>query len=136
MADSDSSTAGSGDRLLQEVIAIAADKMQTIIESHAGQVEAFAARLEDLVPPETVHSRHGELVGAFRSWAESSEATVAQLGAAGDLNGLALTLQQSPYADGQLRVDEACRRLLEDAAAFGVVLTCPGTELQPLEVGS
>lgn len=136
VADSDSSAADYGDRLLEEVMAIAADKMQAIIESHAGQVEVFTARLEELIPPKRVHSKHGELVGAFRSWAESGEATVAQLGAADDLNGLALTLQQSPYADGQLRVDEACRSLLDDAAGVGVVLTCPGTELQPLEVGS
>jgi len=115
---------------------IAAGKMQAIIEAHAGQVEVFIARVDELIPPETVGAEHAELIGAFRSWAESGEATVAQLGVAGNLNGLAHTLQQSPYADAQLRVDEACRGLLDAAAAVDVILTCPGTELQPLEVGS
>ena len=136
VAESDSAAEGSGDRLLKEAIAVATTKMQAIIESHAGQVEVFTARVEELIPPDAVGREHAELVDAFRSWAESGEETVAQLGAAGDLNGLALTLQQSPYADGQLRVDEACRGLQEDAAAVGVVLTCPGTELEPLQVGS
>jgi hypothetical protein len=136
MAGGDSSEADSGDRLLEAVMMIAAVKMQAIIESHAGQVEVFIARVDELIPPETVGSEHAELVDAFRSWAESGEATIAQLGAAGNLNGLGLTLRQSPYADAQLRVDEACRGLLDDAADVGIILTCPGPELQPLEVGS
>ncbi len=136
VADRDSSEAGAGERLRDAVIAIAAAKMQAIIESHAGQVDVFIARMEKLTPPEAVSSEHAELADAFRSWAGSGEETVAQLGAAGDLNGLAIALQQSPYADGQLRVDQACRALLDDAAVVDVVLTCPGTELQPLQVGS
>jgi hypothetical protein len=132
----DPAVAGSDDQLLAEVIALATTKMQAIIESHTGQVEVFTSRVGDLVPPEVVGRRHAELVDAFRGWAESGETTIAQLGVAADLNGLALTLQQSPYADAQLRVDEACRGLLDNAAAVDVVLTCPGTELEPLQVGS
>lgn len=127
---------GSSDRLLTEVVALAATKMQAIIESHTGQVEVFTTRVGELVPPEVVGERHAELVDAFRSWAETGEETIAQLGVAGNLNDLARTLQQSTYADAQLRVDEACRGLLESAATVGVVLTCPGTELEALEVGS
>jgi hypothetical protein len=136
VADSDSSAAGAADRLRDEVIAIAASKMQAIIESHAEQVDVFITRVEKLTPPKAVSSKHAELADAFRSWAGSGEETVTQLGTAGDLNGLVLALQQSPYADGQLRVDQACRALLDDAAVVDVVLTCPGTELQPLQVGS
>lgn len=136
VAGSDPAQQGATDRLLVEVIALATAKMKAIIESHTGQVEAFAARVDDLAPPDMAEDGHSELLAAFRSWAQSGEATVAQLDAAADLNGLALTLQQSPYADAQLRVDEACRGMLEDAAVFGVTLTCPGSELRALQVGS
>lgn len=135
VADSESSEEGSRDRIATEAISMAATKMQAVIESHIGQVEVFAIRVGDLVPPEVVGKRHTELVDAFRGWAESGATTITQLGTAADLHSLAVTLQQSPYADAQLRVDEACRGLLDNAAAVGVVLTCPGSELEPLQVG-
>jgi hypothetical protein len=136
VAEADPEAPGSSDRLLTEVVAAAIAKMQTIIGSHAEQVDVFTARVEDLVPPEVVERKHAELIDAFHSWAESGEETMAQLAAAVDLNGLAVTLQQSAYADAQLRVDEACRRLLDEAATVDVALSCPGTELEALRVGS
>jgi len=132
----DPAAPGASDQLLADVVAVASAKMQLIIESHTRQVEVFTTRVAEMAPPKVVGNLHGELVDAFRSWTESGEETIAQLRLAADLNDLALMLQQSPYADAQLRVDEACRALLEDAAATGVVLTCPGTELEALQVGS
>lgn len=136
VAAGDPEEAAANDRLVTDVIAVAATKMQAIIESHTGQVEGFAARIDELVPPDVVRDQHSDLIEAFRSWARSGEETVPRLDTAADVNGLARALQQSPYADAQLRVDEACRGLLEEAAVFGVALSCPGTELRALEVGS
>lgn len=132
----DPATPGASEQLLADVVAVATTKMQTIIESHARQVDVFAERVVELAPPDVVGRQHIELLEAFRIWADSGEETIRQLGTATDLNDLALTLQKSPFADAQLRVDEACRELLENAATVGVVLSCPGTELEALQVGS
>ena len=52
VAGSDPAQQGATDRLLVEVVALATTKMKAIIESHTGQVEGFAARVDDLAPPD------------------------------------------------------------------------------------
>ena len=79
-------------------------------------------------------TRNSLLGTAFDAWAASGAATLAELESAGDLAALALALRASPFADAQFRVDQACRALVDNAAGVGVTLTCPGTQLQALEV--
>lgn len=122
------------DRVLGEIVSVARAKMQTIIEAHTGQVAVFVARVEELAPPDTVAGRHGELIDAFTGWATSAGATVAQLEQAIALEDLAVALTDSPYADAQLRVDQACLALGDNAAAVAVVLTCPGTRIAAFDV--
>lgn len=136
IADTDASAPDAGGRVLAAIVAVATVKMQAIIDSHTGQVEVFTTRVGELVPPEVVGGRHDELVAAFRTWAGTGEATIAQLAQAAELDDLAIILRESPFADAQLRVDEACLGLGDSAATVNVVLTCPGSELQALEVGS
>ena len=127
--------AGSETATLADAVAgIARSKMQAIIAAQGEQVEVFTVRVGELEPPRAVSSGHAELLAAFEGWAASGAATLAELDAADDLAALALALRASPFADAQFRVDQACRALVDNAAGAGVELTCPGTQLQALEV--
>lgn len=131
----DTSVPGAADRALEEIVTVSRLKMQSIIEAHTDQVEVFSDRAGDLVPPVPAAGTHDELIDAFAAWAESGAATVSLLAAASDLDALADVLTASPYADSQLRVDEACRALNDRASGVQIQLTCPGTQLEVLEVG-
>ena len=122
------------DTLLADAVAVARSKMQAIIGAQGEQVVVFTSRVGELEPPSAVGSGHSELVAAFTAWGESGTATIAGLDAAMDLESLGRALRSSPFADAQLRVDEACRALVDNAAGVGVALTCPGTQLRALEV--
>ncbi|MCP3975482.1 MAG: hypothetical protein GY720_13440 [bacterium] len=131
----DVSVPGAADRALEEIVSVSRTKMQTIIEAHIAQLEVFGDRVDVLVPPKLIATRHAEFVDAFANWAQSGPATVALLQSAADLEALGSVLAASSYADAQLRVDQACRALNDNAAGVEVQLTCPGSELTVLDVG-
>lgn len=122
------------DDALAQVIPVARSKMRLIIEAHTEQLGVFAGRVGELVPPDAVSSGHKELVAAMQGWAETATATVGLLEGADDVLGLVEVISGSPYADAQFRVDRACNALQDNAAAVGVSLTCPGTQLGVLQV--
>jgi len=134
LAELDLAAPGAADRARSDITAVARSKMQAIIVSHGRQLEIFVDRVGELVPPVTVASAHEELVESFSVWAGTAQATVERLAAAEALEDLTSALAGSPFADAQLRVDVACRELTDNAASVGVVLTCPGTRLDVLEV--
>lgn len=135
VATADFSVPGAADRALEDIVNASRAKMQSIIEAHTGQVDGFADRVDELVPPKVVAAAHGELVAAFTNWAESGAATITLLQDATDLDALGAVLTASPYADAQVRVDQACQALTDGAASVEVELTCPGTQLEVLDVG-
>jgi len=122
------------DDLLAQVIPVARDKMRLIIEAHTEQLGVFSDRVGDLIPPDAVATGHSELVAAMEGWAGTAAGTVGLLDGAEDLNGLVAVISGSPYADAQFRVDQACNALQDNAAAVGVSLSCPGTQLGVLQV--
>jgi hypothetical protein len=134
LAAADPEAPAAPDSLLADAVAIARSKMQAIIAAQGEQVEVFTSRIGELEPPRAVGSGHNELIAAFTAWESSGADTVVALAGATDLESLALALRASPFADAQFRVDEACRALVDNAAGVGVELTCPGTQLQVLEV--
>lgn len=122
------------EELLALVVPAARGKMRLIIEAHTEQLGVFAERVGDLVPPDAVATGHGELVAAMAGWADTASGTAGSLDGAEDLTGLVAVISGSPYADAQFRVDQACTALQDNAAAVGVSLSCPGTQLGVLEV--
>lgn len=122
------------DDLLAQVVPAARAKMRLIIEAHTEQLGVFADRVGTLVPPQAVATAHSELVEAMSGWAETADGTVGLLDGAQNLNDLVAVISGSPYADAQLRVDQACNALQDNAVAVGVSLSCPGTQLGVLQV--
>ncbi|NND03000.1 MAG: hypothetical protein HKN91_09450 [Acidimicrobiia bacterium] len=120
--------------LLAQVIPVARSKMRQIIGAHTEQLGVFADRVGELIPPDAVASGHDELVAAMEGWAATAESTSGLLDGADDFGALVAAISGSPYADAQLRVDRACNALQDNAAAVGVALSCPGTQLGVLEV--
>jgi len=134
VATLDPSIADSSARALEQGVFLGRAKMGAIISAQGEQVTVFVDRVDVLTPPETVAGAHAELLTAFSAWAAAGDDTIAALDAATDLNDLAMALSSSPFADAQLRVNQACRSLVDNAAAVGVELSCPGTEVDVLEV--
>lgn len=132
--NADTSVPGESDRVLAAIIAVASEKMQAIIDAHTGQLTVFADRVGEFVPPDLVAAGHDELIAAFAGWAATAGDTNALLGDAAEITDLGEVLVASPYADAQFRVDNACRELIDNAIAVGVELSCPGTQLNILEV--
>lgn len=122
------------DGVLDAIVDVARAKMQAIISAHTGQVDLFTERIGGLIPPDAVSSSHQELVASFATWASTAEATLLQLETAAGLGELAAALTASPYADAQLRVDQACRALIANAAGAGIELSCPGARVEMLAV--
>ncbi len=135
VAEIDVSVPGASDRALEEIVGVSRSKMESIIEAHVDRLEVLAERVDELVPPKLIVNLHTEFVEAFTSWASSGAATIELLANAADLEALGGVLTASPYADAQLRVDEACRALAENATGIEGRLTCPGTQFDVLNLG-